>query len=146
MSVVDRGTRRFSVEFSSLIDKRITVRTTTNRVYTGNLVGYSMSNYSLILSDAEDGDGNKYPRVVVYGHIISEILLMEQPLNMEELAKRLEEMFPKMIKYYPEAKLITVMDRVRVTDKGVEGSGPVAERVKALYERFIQEWKERQEG
>jgi hypothetical protein len=39
---------------------------------------------------------------------------------------------------HEEAGVITVMDRVRVTEQGVvEGSGPVAERAKKVYEEFV---------
>ncbi len=145
MGFVDVGARRFSAELSTFLDKRVVVRT-AKRTYTGTLLGYSTSNYSVVLSDAEDDQGNYYPRVVIYGHAISEILLTEEPLDMEELAKRLEQVFPRMVKYYPEAKLITVMERVRVTEKGVEGTGPIAERVRTIYQKFVEEWRERRKG
>ena len=144
MSYLDLGSRRFGTEFSSLINKRVIVNTISKKTFTGILLGYSTADHSLVLSDVNDGEGNKYSRVILYGHAVSEIFLVEEPLNLEELAKRLEEVFPKMIKYYPEAKLITVMDRVRVTDKGVEGAGPIAERVKNVYNKFVEEWSRRQ--
>ena len=48
-----------------------------------------------------------------------------------------------MVRYIPEARVITVMERIRVTEKGVEGAGPIAERVRTIYERFVEEWKEK---
>ncbi|OYT31178.1 MAG: small nuclear ribonucleoprotein (Sm) [Thermoprotei archaeon] len=144
MSYLDLGSRRFGTEFSSLINKRIIVNTLTQKTFTGILLGYSTSDHSLVLSDVDDQEGNRYSRVILYGHAISEIFLVEEPLDLEELARRLEEVFPKMIKYYPEAKLITVMDRVRVTDKGVEGTGPIAERVKNVYKKFVEEWSRKE--
>ncbi len=143
MSYIDVGSRKFTAELSSMVNKKIIVHTSSNKSYTGTLLGYSTSNYSVVLSDAEDNEGHRYPRVVIYGHAITELFLVEEPLDMAELARRLEELFPRMIRYYPEAKLITIMDRVKVTENGVEGTGPIAERVKSIYEKFVTEWKER---
>jgi len=131
------------MELSSLVEKRVIVHTVTNKTYTGMLLGYNVSNLSVVLGDVEDEEGKKFPRVIIYGHTISDIVLIEQPLDLAELARRLEEVFPKMVKYIPDARLITVMDRVRVTEKGVEGSGPVAQRVKDVYEKFMEEWREK---
>jgi len=33
------------------------------------------------------------------------------------------------------------MDKIRVTEKGVEGSGPMAERVKDIFNDFIEKAK-----
>jgi len=44
------------------------------------------------------------------------------------------------VRFYPEAGVIVVMDKIRVDETGViEGSGPAAERVQSIYERFIKE-------
>ena len=48
--------------------------------------------------------------------------------------------FPRMVKLYEEAGVITVTDRIRVTASGVvEGTGPMAERVQKIYEEFVRE-------
>lgn len=141
MAFVDTATRRFTSEFSSLLDKHVVVRTTNGQSFEGVLLGYETSGYSVVLKDARTSSGEVYPRLIIYGHAIAEIRLTEPPLDMEELAKRLEEIFPKMIKYFPEARVITVMDRIRVTERGVEGTGPLADRVKSIYEKFVEEWR-----
>ena len=141
MSYDDSAARRFNAEMSSLLDKHVIVKTVAGEKYEGVLLGYETSRYSVVLGDVRDPSGEVYPRVVLYGHVISEIRLTEAPLDMGELARRLEEVFPKMVKYMPEARLILVMDRIRVTERGVEGSGPIAERVRTIYERFVEEWR-----
>jgi len=143
MSYIDTAARRFSSELSLFIDRWVSVRTTTGREYEGVLLGYTLPELSLMLGEARDKEGRRYPRIAISGRIISEIVLLEEPLDMEELAKRLESYFPRMVKYYPEARVIVVMDRVRVTEKGVEGGGPIAERVQAIYEEFVREWREK---
>jgi hypothetical protein len=43
-----------------------------------------------------------------------------------------------MVKVSEGAGIIVVMDRIRVSEKGIlEGSGPAAERVQKVYEEFI---------
>ena len=47
-----------------------------------------------------------------------------------------------MVKLYEDKGFIWVMDKVKLTEKGVvEGSGPAAERVHKVYEQFISEAK-----
>jgi hypothetical protein len=47
-----------------------------------------------------------------------------------------------MVKLYEDKGFIWVMDKVKVTEKGVvEGSGPAAERVEKVYAQFIGEMK-----
>ncbi|MEM0226721.1 MAG: Lsm family RNA-binding protein [Thermofilaceae archaeon] len=141
MAYVDTATRRFTSELSSLLDKHVVVRTTDGQSFEGTLLGYETSRYNIVLKDARAPSGETYPRLIIYGHAIAEIRLTEPPLDMEELARRLEEIFPKMVKYVPEARVITVMDRIRVTDKGVEGTGPLADRVRSIFEKFVEEWR-----
>ncbi|MBS7622009.1 Lsm family RNA-binding protein, partial [Candidatus Bathyarchaeota archaeon] len=66
--------------------------------------------------------------------------------DMEEFARRLEEVFPKMVRYIPEARVITVLERIRVTERGVEGTGPIADRVRSIFDKFVEEWKEKQKA
>jgi hypothetical protein len=47
-----------------------------------------------------------------------------------------------MVKLYEDKGFIWVMDKVKLTEKGVaEGSGPAAERVQRVYEQFMSEVK-----
>ena len=47
-----------------------------------------------------------------------------------------------MVKLYEDKGFIWVMDKVKLTDRGVvEGSGPAAERVQRVYEQFMSEAK-----
>ena len=69
---------------------------------------------------------------------ITTIVVEEAPFDLVGLTSELEKVFrqPGHVKFYEESGLIVVLDRVRVTEKGVEGTGPVADRVRAIYERF----------
>ena len=45
-----------------------------------------------------------------------------------------------MVKLYDDKGFIWVMDKVKLTEKGVvEGSGPAADRVQKVYEQFMSE-------
>jgi len=60
--------------------------------------------------------------------------------NLKVLAQRLEKVFPTMVKLYEHQGFIMVMDKVKVTEKGVvAGSGPAADRVQKVYEEYINE-------
>lgn len=132
-------TRRYNAELMNLLDKTVTVVTTSGKSFTGTLVGFESTNRDLCLSNVKDERGESYTRVFVYGHSISVIYTKERLLNLKELAERLEKYFPRMVKYLEESRAILVMDRIRVTEEGVEGSGPMAEKVRRIYYDFLKE-------
>jgi hypothetical protein len=64
----------------------------------------------------------------------------ESPFNLEGLKERLERVFPNMVQSFPEAGVLVVMNKIRVDESGViEGTGPAAERVRNIYNRFLSE-------
>jgi hypothetical protein len=66
----------------------------------------------------------------------------EKPFDLKALSQRLEKVFPTMVKLYEDKGFIWVMDKVKLTEKGVvEGSGPAAERVQKVYDTFMAEAK-----
>jgi len=138
--------RRFISEVSALIDTVVTVITTDDKTYTGTLVGVNPENLNLIISDARDSNSNFFPKVVINGSTIARILSTQKAFDLRGLAERLERVFPRMVKLYEKEGFIWVMDRVKVTEKGVvEGSGPAAERVQRIYTQFLREMQEKQQ-
>jgi hypothetical protein len=80
--------------------------------------------------------------VFLNGNNVAQILAVEKPFDLKALAGRLEKVFPTMIKLYEDKGFIWVMDKVKVTEKGViEGSGPAAERVEKVFALFMGEAK-----
>jgi small nuclear ribonucleoprotein (snRNP)-like protein len=118
------------------IDKNVKVVTTRGTAYDGKLVGFDPSTLSVVLEDTSLGN-EKYSRAVIRGEAISEILLKEKPFDMKGLSDRLSKLFPNMVKYYEDAGFVTVMDRIRVTVEGVEGTGPMVDRVKKVYDQYV---------
>jgi small nuclear ribonucleoprotein (snRNP)-like protein len=134
--------RKFFTEVTALADKNVIVSTTTEKTFSGTLIGINPDTLSLCLADAKDQEGKTLHRVFLNGNVVAQILSVEKPFNVKALADRLEKVFPTMVKLYEDKGFIWVMDKVKVTEKGVvEGSGPAAERVQKVYEQFISEIK-----
>lgn len=134
--------RRFFAEVAALADKHVIVATTTGKAFSGMLVGINPDTLSLCLAEAKDEEGKKLHRVFLNGNVVAQILGVEKPFDLKALADRLEKVFPTMVRLYEDKGFIWVMDKVKLTEKGVvEGSGPAAERVQRVYEQFISEIK-----
>jgi hypothetical protein len=81
-------------------------------------------------------------RVILNGNVVAQIFSVEKPFDLKALADRLEKVFPTMVRLYEDKGFIWVMDKVKLTEKGVvEGSGPAAERVQKVYNLFISDAK-----
>jgi small nuclear ribonucleoprotein (snRNP)-like protein len=134
--------RKFFTEVAALVDKNVIVATTTGKTYSGTLIGINPDTLSLCLAEVKDEEGKISHRVFLNGNVVAQILSVEKPFDLKALAERLEKVFPTMVKLYEDKGFIWVMDRVKLTEKGVaEGSGPAAERVQKVYEQFISEIK-----
>jgi len=134
--------RRFLSEVATLLDKKVTVATADEKTFNGTLIGINPENMSLCLSEAKDEKGQLLHRVVLNGNVVAKIFAVEKPFDLKALADRLEKVFPTMVKLYEDKGFIWVMEKVKVTEKGViEGTGPAAERVQKVYEQFTSEIK-----
>jgi small nuclear ribonucleoprotein (snRNP)-like protein len=134
--------RKYFTEVAALADKTVSVLTTNGKTFNGTLIGINQDNMSLCLSDAKDESGNLLHRVFLNGNVVAQISSAEKPFDLKALATRLEKVFPTMVKLYDDKGFIWVMDKVKLTEKGVvEGSGPAADRVQKVYEQFMSEVK-----
>jgi small nuclear ribonucleoprotein (snRNP)-like protein len=134
--------RKLATEIAALVDKTVTVNTTTGKKLVGTLVGINPDNLSLCIAEAKDETGIVSRRIFLNGNIVAQISSTEKPFDLKALATRLEKVFPTMVKLYEDQGFIWVMDKVKLTEKGVvEGSGPAAERVQRVYELFMSEVK-----
>jgi small nuclear ribonucleoprotein (snRNP)-like protein len=134
--------RKFFTEVAALVDKTVVVSTTTGKIFTGTLIGINPDNLSLCVSEAKDETGQMAHMVFLNGNVVAQIVSAEKPFDLKALATRLEKVFPTMVKLYEDKGFIWIMDKVKLTEKGVvEGSGPAAERVQRVYEQFMSEVK-----
>ena len=132
--------RKFFGEIAALLDKMVMAITMDGKKYSGTLAGIDPETLSLCLSEAKDDKGTYLHRVFLNGSIIAQIFTVEKPFDLKALSERLEKVFPTMVRLYEDKGFIWVMDKVKVTEKGVvEGAGPAAERVQKVYDLFIKE-------
>ena len=132
--------RRFMEEITGLLQKPVTVLTSNGKSYSGVLAGVDSHSLNLCLTEAKDESGKLFHKLFLSGSIVTQIFSSVKPFNLQALADRLERVFPRMVKTSEGAGIIVVMDRIRVSEKGIlEGSGPAAERVHKVYDEFIRE-------
>jgi small nuclear ribonucleoprotein (snRNP)-like protein len=134
--------RKYFTEIAALADKHVIVTTASAQKFTGTLIGINPDNFSLCLSEAKDEEGRIMHRIFLNGNTVTHIYTVEKPFDIKALSERLEKVFPTMVRLYEDKGFIWVMDKVKITEKGVvEGSGPAAERVQKVYEQFMGEVK-----
>jgi small nuclear ribonucleoprotein (snRNP)-like protein len=130
--------RKFAEESMQFLGKKVSVETSDNKNYSGVLVGLS-EKFDLILTDV---DSQQIQKLMVNGSFVKEIKLLERPFDLKALADRLSRIFPGLVKIREDVGAIIVMDKIKVTESGIEeGSGLAASRVKAIYDEFLKESK-----
>jgi len=132
--------RNFYGELGALLDKSVMVITVDGKKYSGTLSGIDPDTLSLSLTDAKDETGTTVHKIFLNGSILGQIFTIEKPFDLKALYERLGKVFPTMIKLYEDQGFIWVMEKIKVTEKGVvEGSGPIAERVQRVYSLFTKD-------
>lgn len=140
------ASRRFYAEIGGLVDKKVRVRLVDGKVYTGTLLGIDQPSLSIVLGDA-DSEDKRFFRVVISGSRISEIIVEETPLfDPEEffniVVQRLN-INPANVKVYKDTGFIMIMDRYKVSESGVEGSGALAGKIYDLWQEYMESRKAR---
>ena len=139
MSMVGQAKRTFQKEITAFNNKRVAVILKDGKKFVGELKGLSPETLTCVLIKAKrDDDSNEIHRICLNGDQIAEIYLEEAPFDLSGLKDELEQIFrrPGDVKVYDEAGLIVVLERVKVSETGVEGTGPVADRVRAIFNRY----------
>jgi small nuclear ribonucleoprotein (snRNP)-like protein len=135
------GMRAFNREIASVVGATVNVITTTGKIYTGTLKGIDQATLSIVLSDVVlQGEEQKIPRIFIYGGSIVSFSVAEKEVSLEGLAKKLETSFPPGgVRYFPDTQVIVVMNKIRITPEGVDGSGPLYERVAVIAKEWMGE-------
>ncbi|MFO8019379.1 MAG: Lsm family RNA-binding protein [Promethearchaeia archaeon] len=130
-------TRQFNIQLNNMVDNMVKVHIGDEKYFVGQLKGISESS-SLILTNAKNEKGQKFPKLYIQSAYYNFVSLEEEPFPMEALAKRIGKVFPKgHVKYLDEQNVISILNgKIRVDEDGVRGSGPSAERVKKIFEQF----------
>lgn len=134
--------RKLFSEIGSLVDKTVQITTQHGETYTGTLTGINPETLTLSLTNAKNKKGTILHKAILNGHMVTHIFAIEKPFDLKALAERLDKVFPTMVRLYEDKGFIWVMDKIRLTEKGItEGTGPAAERVQKVYEQFLAETK-----
>jgi small nuclear ribonucleoprotein (snRNP)-like protein len=134
--------RKYFTDVAALAEKNVAVVTMNGKTFNGTLMGINPDNLSLTLADVKDEHGKLLNRLVLNGSTVMSISCADKPFDLKSLAGRLEKVFPTMVKLYEDQGFIWVMDKVKLTEKGVsEGAGPAADRVQKVYDQFMSEAK-----
>lgn len=140
VSLSSNADRRFAEELGLLLQRNVTVETSNGKKYSGILSGVDTDTMSLCVSNCTDESGKVYNKMFLTGSIVAQLYSTEKPFDLQALASRIERVFPRMVRVVDEAGVIVVMDKIRLSEKGmIEGSGPAAERVQKVFEEFIKE-------
>jgi len=136
----DAAGRSFFRELASLTGSTVTVTTTGGKSFTGEMRGYDPNSLSVCLAGAKDSEGKTFHRLIINGSIIEQIVRSEEPFDLRSLANEIQKIFPPgEVKYMEDARVIQVLDKIKVTELGVEGTGPLTERVRVIFDKFVKE-------
>jgi small nuclear ribonucleoprotein (snRNP)-like protein len=131
-------TRKFGEETLQFLGKKVSVETSDQKIYNGTLTGID-EKLDVVLDNI---DGQGILKLILNGSFVKEIKLLEKPFDFKSLADRLARVFPGLVKIREDVGAIIVMDKIKVTQAGIEeGFGLAADRVKAIYDEFIRETK-----
>ena len=128
--------RKFGEETLQFLGKKVSVETSDQKIYKGTLTGID-EKLDVVLDNV---DVQGILKLILNGSFVKEIKLMEKPFDFKALSDRLARVFPGLVKIREDVGAIIVMDKIKVTQGGVEeGVGLAADRVRAIYEEFMRE-------
>ena len=141
MSASPEPARRFVSRLNSILDRTITVKLTNGKYYSGRLSGYDPSSYTVMLENAKDNDGNVWPLAIIFSNNISELLIGESEVfNAKEFSEFLAifgNIERHLIKIYDDINVVEVGKNIKVSKNGVEGSGPLAQKIYSIYREYL---------
>ncbi|MFL6363400.1 MAG: Lsm family RNA-binding protein [Nitrososphaeraceae archaeon] len=130
--------RKFGEETLQFLGKKVSIETSDQKVYNGTLTG--IDDKLDVVLDNVNVEG--ILKLILNGSFVKEIKLMEKPFDLKALSDRVARVFPGLVKIREDVGAIIVMDKIKVTQAGVEeGVGLAADRVRAIYEEFMRETK-----
>ncbi len=145
---VQRALKNLIMELAGLVDSKVLVKLVDGTTYEGKLIGIDLGDrlsLHLILEDAKSSKGEKYYKVFISGHRVSEIICIEKPLfDPEEFANLIQRKLslpPGTVRVIKEAKTVLVYDRYKITENGVEGAGGLANKLYSLWQEYMESKK-----
>ena len=130
--------RKFNEEMIQFVGKKVSVETSDQKNYDGVMAAID-EKLNLVIDNVE---GKGILKLIINGSFVKEVKLLEKPFDLKGLAERLGRVFPGLVKIRDDVGAIIVMDKIKVTQTGVEeGVGLAANRVKAVYDEFMRDSK-----
>jgi small nuclear ribonucleoprotein (snRNP)-like protein len=130
--------RKFNEEMLQFVGKKVSVETSDQKNYDGVMAAID-EKLNLVIDNVE---GKGILKLIINGSFVKEVKLLEKPFDLKGLAERLGRVFPGLVKIRDDVGAIIVMDKIKVTQAGVEeGVGLAANRVKAVYDEFLRDSK-----
>lgn len=125
---------------NAFVGRHVVVSTGDGKEYTGQLVGVD-ERLNIVL-DKVAGAGPNVFKVAMNGDHVREIRLTEKPFDFKALGERLSRVFPGLVSVREDIGAIIVMEKIKVTEKGVtEGTGLAADKVKSIFDDYLRETK-----
>jgi small nuclear ribonucleoprotein (snRNP)-like protein len=132
--------RKFGEELNAFLGKHVVVVTADGKEFNGQLMGAD-EKFNLVL-DKVVGAGPNVFKVAMNGGNVREIRLTDRPFDFRALGERLNRVFPGLVSVREDVGAIIVMEKIKVTDKGVtEGTGLAADKVRAIFDDYMREPK-----
>lgn len=132
--------RVFNRELAAVVGATVEVVISTGKTYSGTLKGIDQNSLSIVLSDVVADGETSIPKIFLYGSSIVSFSVAEREVSLEGLAKELERTFPPGgVQFYPDTGIILVMNKIRISKDGIEGSGPLYERVAVIADDWLKE-------
>ncbi len=132
--------RAFNRELAAVVGATVEVVINTGKTYAGTLKGIDQNTLSIVLSDVVADGETHIPKIFIYGSSIVSFSVAEREISLEGLAKELEKTFPPGgVQFYPDTGIILVMNKIRISKDGIEGSGPLYERVAVIADDWLKE-------
>ena len=132
--------RAFNRELAAVVGATVEVVINNGKTYTGTLKGIDQTSLSIVLSDVITDGETSIPKIFIYGSSIVTFSVAEREISLEGLVKELEKTFPPGgVQFYPDTGIILVMNKIRISKDGIEGSGPLYERVAVIADDWLKE-------
>ncbi|GAG92118.1 unnamed protein product [marine sediment metagenome] len=132
--------RAFNRELAAVVGATVEVVINTGKTYSGTLKGIDQTSLSIVLSDVVADGETSIPKIFIYGSSIISFSVAEREISLEGLVKELERTFPPGgVQFYPDTGIILVMNKIRISKDGIEGSGPLYERVAVIADDWLKE-------
>ena len=132
--------RAFNRELAAVVGATVEVVINNGKTYTGTLKGIDQTSLSIVLSDVVADGETSIPKIFIYGSSIVTFSVAEREISLEGLVKELEKTFPPGgVQFYPDTGIILVMNKIRISKDGIEGSGPLYERVAVIADDWLKE-------